>query len=148
MKERKEAGTRDFTRSSREFDFLRDVRIVFKWARLFSGLPRPDLETLLYLYPQGAFTKNKFYDYRKIVAVNQGKAVKKFLEEGWMELSVGNEGERHTEYVLSQSAKILCSRMHKMLLGLEKIPEQLFETSEKRIDEYYDKLVKRANKEV
>ncbi len=55
-------------------------------------------------------------------------------------------------FILTDKAKMMCDRMHKMLIGDEDIPtnaryNKLAESGGKRINNYYMDIIKKMNKE-
>ena len=139
-----------YTRSAREHDFLKYIRIVMKWAKANNpALSKGDIELLLYLYPKGPFTKYYFKEFYKTLGLYQSKALDKLRIEGYVEDFLGYTGTGR-KYVLTHKAKLLCSRMHKMLLGLEEIPttssNKMYDSG-KAIDKAYLKVMESMNKE-
>lgn len=136
-----------------DYDFLKYLRIVMRWAQEFSGLSRGRIETLLYLYGCGTFTKNQFFEYYKVVQKYQNIAFKEFVEEGWIvswrPASTGKNGQPEL-FILSVKGKNFCNRIHKYCAGIEEIPikHNPVSKSEKRIDSYYMKMMKKMNKEI
>lgn len=138
-------------RSTKDYDFLTYIRIVFRWATENHDLTRHEIELLLYLYPRGTFIKSEFYDYHKTYGIFQIKTWQKFLKENWMvEWRAGKRGVP-AMYVLSSKAKILCSKMHKFCTGDLRIPmdrrSNKVGTSDKIIDGYFFKYMKEMNKQ-
>ena len=133
-----------------EYDFLKYLRIVLRWATEFSGLSRANVETLLYLYGCGTFTKNMFFEYYKVVSRYQNLAFAEFVDNGWI-ISWRPRSKGQAElFILSTKGKMFCSRIHKYCAGLEEIPmgtNPVLKT-DKRIDTYYAKMMGKLNKEV
>jgi len=138
-----------------DYDFLKYVRVVFKWATENHELTRPQIETLLYLYSLGAFSQRQFIDFHKIVAMYPMKSMKKYVEEGWISLwrpAIPKE-KIHRLYSLTQKGKKLCNDMHKFSMGLEPIPVKetanklALKDSGKRINTYYMDMIKKMNKD-
>ena len=140
-------------RSRVEYDFLKYVRLVFKWAQENYGLTRPRLELMLFLYGTGAFSKKQFSDYHKTVGMYGDKNLDALIEEGWVSVwRPANPKERiHKLYTLSQKAKLMCNKMHKYSCGVEEIPLTpernilVQNKEEKRINGYYLDAIKRMN---
>lgn len=141
-------------RSHRDYDFLKNIRIVYRWALANNDLNRGELDLLLFLYPEGAFTKRRFGDVHKIISIYQQKTLDKFLDEGWIVIWRPQKGRTNALYTLSSKAKNLCSRMHKILLGEIEISENpkynvLAKGSEAtgvKMDDYFFNAVKEMNK--
>jgi len=140
-------------RSRIEYDFLKYVRIVFKWAlENNKDLNRPNLELLLYLYGVGAFSKKQFNDYHKLLGLYAIKTLTEFEENGWIKLWRAQKGRQHALYTLTQKGKILCNKMHRYSCGVEEIPENpvsndMMKKGSPRINGYYMDMIKRMNKD-
>ena len=132
------------------FSFLQYLRPVLHWAKISSGLSRPRVELLLYLQPLGIFKKGDFTFFCSIVQIYQTSLFKMFLAEGWVqEWRPAKHGKKQAAlYKLTPKADKLCTRIHKMCLGEEKIPEDApgMGGSEKVIDRYYLDVIKHINK--
>lgn len=141
---------KDLYRTNREYNFLQYIRPVFKWAVSNTGLPRPRVEMLLYLYSKGTFTKTEFYNYHKIVGIHQLKTFDEFINNGYMTVWRDKKKGRSALYSLTNKAKIMCAKMHKMLVGDMDIPSIKNNDPSKpeaRINGYYMDVIKKINKE-
>lgn len=142
-------------RSRVDYDFLKYIRVVMRWAKennptLSSG----DIEFLLYLYGEGAFSRKTFRDFHKLLGLYSIKTFKKYEEEGWIKMWRPRKGNQHALYTLTHKAKVMCSQMHKFACGLEEMP-----TSERsnrmarkdeenpRMNSYYLEIIKKMNKD-
>lgn len=140
-------------RSRVEYDFLKYIRVVFKWATdNNSDLSRPQIELLLYLYGLGAFSRKQFNDYHKLVGMYGIKTLKKFEDEGWIKLWRRKKGREHALYTLTQKAKIMCNKMHRFACGVEEMPSnpvsnKIARKDAPRINNYYLDIIKRMNKD-
>lgn len=139
-------------RSRIEFDFLKYIRVIFKWAMDNSGLSRPNLELVLYLYGMGAFSKKQFHDYHKTIGMYQDKKLKDLIEDGWVKMWRAKKGREHALYVLTHKGKGLCSSMHKYAAGVEDIPNtpatnKMMREDAPRINNYYMDIIKRMTKD-
>ena len=133
------------------FSFLQYLRIVMHWAKRNSGLTRPHIELLLYLHPLGIFTKNDFAFFCRVIQVYQIKLFKTFLAEGWIKewRSAKPNKKQSALYCLTPKGETLCTRIHKMCLGEEPIPEgesNNISQSSRPIDKYYMDIIKKMNK--
>lgn len=140
------------SRSSRDYDFLQYIRIVFRWAISYSNLTRGEVEALLYLYPKGTFKKSDFFAYQRTVSMYQARALDKFVEEGWLYLYRPRKGNKQMAlYAMTSKGKIMCSKMHQFLTGEKDIPIKTKTNplikSDKRIDGYYMDMIVKMNKE-
>jgi hypothetical protein len=142
-------------RSRVEYDFLKYIRLAFKWAQENYGLSRPQVELLLFLYGTGAFSKKQFTDYHKTVGMYADKRMTEFIEEGWVTVwRPANKAKKiHKLYVLTQKGKSMCGLMHKYCCGVAEIPMTSVSNllvknkDDKRINGYYLDAIKRMNKD-
>ena len=137
--------------SVRDFDFLQYIRIVFKWAvKNNTDLSRSKIETLLYLYPKGAFTYSQFYKYYKTIGMYQSKALAEFIKSGYIKVWKLRTGRTPKLFALTDKAKILCDKMHKYCVGVEKLPidttNLLVSDKEVRMNKYFVDMIKDMNK--
>lgn len=139
-------------RSRVDYDFLKYIRIAFKWATDNHDLTRPEVELLLYLYGCGAFSSAQFNEYHKTLGLYAVKTKKAFEREGWIKLWRNRTSNHHKLYTLTEKGKRFCNLMHKYCAGLEEIP--LTERSNKmlgkdkpRINNYYLDIIKKMNKD-
>lgn len=139
-------------RSNRDYDFLQYIRPVFKWATENSGLTRPQMELILYLYPKGVFTKKDFYDYHKILGMYQIKTFDMMVKDGFIVTWRPKKRGQKALYSLTNKAKQICDKMHKFLTGEKEVPVNsrnniLAQDGRARIDGYYMDVIKRMNKD-
>ncbi len=138
--------------SVRDYDFLQYVRVVFRWALSNNPtLNKGKLELLLYLYPKGAFSFTKFYEYHKTISIFQKKTLKELIEDGWIYLWRPRTKNTVPLYALTDKAKRLCDDMHKFCVGDKQIPEEpsknnLFKSGGKRINNYFGDMIKDMNR--
>ena len=150
-KEKRKTIPKPRLKSRSEYDFLKYIRVVFKWATENNPtLNRPQIELLLYLYSLGAFSKKEFTDYHKTISLYQQKTLDYFIKEGWVKVWRVRKGKEHALYNLTRKAKTLCYRMHSISCGVEEIPESavynnLEKKGSKRINGYYMDIIKKMN---
>lgn len=140
-----------------EYDFLKYIRIVFKWAQSnYPELKKADLEMLLYLYPNGAFTQTKFHIYHKTMGLYAVSKFKKLMSEGWIKLWRPRKNNEAALYVLSMKAKSLCTKMHKLCCGAQpmakdrinnKIIRDALDKNKPKVNNYYLDMMKKMNKD-
>ncbi len=141
--------------SERDYDFLKWIRVVFKWATSHTGLNQTKIEILLYFYSKGAFSRQEFYDYFQMVGFGAGANLKKFIEEGWItEWRKAKKGHVRGMYDLTSKAKIVCSKMHSMCVGEMDVPVtrrsnplNAKDIRDKRINKIYTGFFKTMNAE-
>lgn len=140
-------------RSRIEYDFLKYIRVIFKWALENNPeLNRPELELLLYLYGIGAFSRKQFNDYHKLLGLYSIRTLDKFEKEGYIKLWRKKKGKEHALYTLTQKAKIMCNKMHRYACGVEDIPDnpvsnRMARVDAPRINKYYLDVIKKMSKD-
>ncbi len=107
--------------SSVEYDFLRNIRIVFKYAEKKYGLSRTHLETVLYLYPLGVFTKEKYREYVSVFEQNAAYSFASLTSKGFIVLFKPHSPFEKPTYILSKDAKLICREIHKMCISPERM---------------------------
>lgn len=136
----------------RDYCFLKYIRVVMKWAVEHSGLSRPEIETLLYLYSKGTFTKQEFFFYYKTVGMTTRWNLDRYITDGW--IKQWRTGKRNMEglFDLTSKAKIVCCKMHKMCVGEMDIPvsrrsNPLNKKKDVKVNAQYTLLFKQMNAE-
>lgn len=142
-------------KSERDYDFLKWIRVVFKWATEHTRLNQSKIEILLYLYSKGMFTRQEFFDYHQLLGYGSQTTLKMFIEGGW--IVPWRKGKRCQEkglYDLTSKAKIVCSKMHKMCVGDMDVPVtrrsnplNAKDIREKRVNKLYTGFFKTMNAE-
>jgi hypothetical protein len=139
-------------RSTRDYDFLQYIRPVFKWATENSGLTRPQVELMLYLYPKGVFKKSDFFEYHKILGMYQSKTFDMFVKDGFINVWRPKKQGHPALFSLTNKAKQICDKMHKFLTGEKEVPVNsrnnvLAQEGGARINGYYMNVIKKMNKD-
>jgi len=137
--------------SVRDYDFLQYIRIVFKWAlKNHQDLSRGKLETILYLYPKGAFTYSEFHTYYKTIGMFQNKALTELIDTGYIKVWSKRTKTKPALYTLTTKAKTLCDAMHKYCVGDIKMSlgedNEVVADKSTRINTYYVDMIKTMNK--
>lgn len=137
-----------------EYDFLKYIRVAFKWAvENHTTLTRSQIELLLYLYNMGPFSMAQFNEYHKLVSIYHVKTIQQFIDEGYVKVWRVGDGKKSSKlYALTQKAKILCSRLHKICCGLEEISlnansNKMIREGAPRINNYYLDVIKKMNQD-
>ena len=110
----------------KNLNLLKHYRIIRKWACKTCDLKDADLELLIYLDAINFFTKDDFvkgtYSYSW-----DNRRWNRLLKQGW--IVVWRERNRTTQkyhiYKVSYKCKQLISRMYRIMLGEEDIPNKL-----------------------
>tara|TARA_Y100000589_G_scaffold26208_2_gene21741 strand:- start:43377 stop:43832 length:456 start_codon:yes stop_codon:yes gene_type:complete len=108
----------------KKINILKHYRIIRKWAAKTSDLKEADLELLIYLEAIDRFTKNDFkigtYAYSW-----DNRRWNRLLKEGWIVVwrARNRTTQKYHIYKVSFKCKQLISRMYRIMLGEEDIPE-------------------------
>ncbi len=123
-------------------DFLKHWRVVRFYAKRKYNLTQADLDILLFLYSEGRFTKEIFKSYSEIVSWDR-KRFKRLMDEGWIITWRKSHGRSFSLYELSHKAKTIISKMYRILLGEDEIPDSIKRNPLLRKDaRYIDKVHK------
>lgn len=149
VEERKQPNTR--YRSRVEYDFLKYIRVAFRWAgENHPNLTRSQIELLLYLHGLGAFSKNQFDDFHKLIGIYSIKTLDKFQDEGYIKVWRTSDKKSHRLYALTQKSRSLCSKLHRICCGVEDISlnplnNKMIRPDAPRINTYYLDMIKKMN---
>ncbi len=136
----------------KELNLLKHYRIIRKWACKNNNLNDADLELLMYLEAVDLFTKQDFktgsYSYSW-----DNRRWNRLLKEGW--IVVWRKRNRTTQkyhiYKTSTKFKLLLSRIYRIMLGEEDIPENMNSNKIMKRETYIDKVlsfsIKNVNKD-
>ena len=136
----------------KELNLLKHYRIIRKWACKNNNLNDADLELLMYLEAVDLFTKQDFktgsYSYSW-----DNRRWNRLLKEGW--IVVWRKRNRTTQkyhiYKTSTKFKLLLSRIYRIMLGEEDIPENMKSNKIMKRETYIDKVlsfsIKNVNKD-
>ena len=108
----------------KDLNLLKHYRIIRKWACKTSDLNDADLELLIYLEGVNLFTKQDFKQGAHSYSWDN-RRWNRLLKEGW--IVVWRKRNRTTQkyhiYKVSFKCKQLISRIYRIMLGEEDIPE-------------------------
>jgi hypothetical protein len=108
----------------KDLNLLKHYRIIRKWACKTSDLNDADLELLIYLDALDLFTKQDFKTGTFAYSWDN-RRWNRLLKDGW--IVVWRKRNRTTQkyhiYKVSFKCKQLISRMYRIMLGEEEIPE-------------------------
>lgn len=140
-------------RSRVEYDFLKYIRVAFKWALdNHPNLTRSQIELLLYLHCLGAFSRRQFDDYHKLIGIYSVKTLTQFMDEGYIKIWKTTDKKSGTLYAFTQKSRSLCNKMHRYCCGVEDISlnplnNQMNRKDAPRINSYYLDIIKKMNKD-
>ena len=138
---------KDFVeRGEVKVDFLRNYRLVRKWACKTNELQDADLELLLYLDPLIYFTRQDFIDGTLFYSWDR-KRFYRLQKDGWIEKMhdrVDNGNKGHNKYKVSTKGKQMIRRIYRILIGEEEIPESSRRNSIMKGNSFSDKMYKQA----
>ena len=106
--------------SKAEYTFLQFHHVIWKWATINNNLTPREISILLYMYPLITFTTLEFNQALVELSSTDAGTLSKFKKEGWV--NIWSKSNKTTNYVLSNKANTLVSRMHKMFMSEEEIP--------------------------
>jgi len=126
----------------RELNLFKHYRIIRKWASKTCDLKEADLELLIYLEALDLFTKQDFktgvYSYSW-----DNRRWNRLLKDGW--IVVWRKRNRTTQkyhiYKTSFKFKQLLSRIYRIVLGEEDIPENDRTNKIMKRNSYMDKVL-------
>ena len=108
----------------KDLGLLKHYRIIRKWACKTCNLKDADLELIMYLEAIDHFNKQDFKDGSYSFSWDN-RRWNRLLKEGW--IIVWRKRNRTTQkynlYKISTKAKHLISRIYRIMLGEEEIPE-------------------------
>ena len=137
---------KDFVeRGEIKVDFLKYYRLVSRWACKSHDLNIADLELLFYLDPIKYFTRKDFEDGTLFYSWDK-KRFYRLMNDDWIKLVYeGNKrmGE-HNKYAVSAKGKRLITRIYKILVGEEDLPESEKRNKIMKGSSYSDKVYRQA----
>lgn len=132
------------------YDFLQYRSIVYHWATKKYEITTKKLDLILFLYPQGPFSSTRFYSACKIHTIVCRRWFQEFQREGFIIVrrKAYPRKRQYALYCLSKKASDMCSRLHNILVGDEKIPDWANPLAAKDItaNKYYMDHIKELNK--
>ena len=132
----------------KQLNLLKHYRIIRKWACKTCNIKEADLELLIYLEAVDMFTKDDFkkgtYSYSW-----DNRRWNRLLKQGW--ITVWRKRNRTTQkyhiYKVSIKCKQLISRMYRIMLGEEDMPNKIFENNDRYIYKVLNTSIKNVNKD-
>tara|TARA_Y100000592_G_scaffold7197_1_gene10236 strand:- start:370 stop:816 length:447 start_codon:yes stop_codon:yes gene_type:complete len=132
----------------KQLNLLKHYRIIRKWACKTCDIKEADLELLIYLEAIDLFTKDDFkkgtYSYSW-----DNRRWNRLLKQGW--ITVWRKRNRTTQkyhiYKVSTKCKQLISRMYRIMLGEEDMPNKIFEKNDRYIYKVLNTSIINVNKD-
>jgi len=132
----------------KQLSLLKHYRIIRKWACKTCDIKEADLELLIYLEAIDLFTKDDFkkgtYSYSW-----DNRRWNRLLKQGW--ITVWRKRNRTTQkyhiYKVSTKCKQLISRMYRIMLGEEDMPNKIFEKNDRYIYKVLNTSIINVNKD-
>jgi len=132
----------------KKLNLLKHYRIIRKWACKTCNIKEADLELLIYLEAVDLFNKDDFkkgtYSYSW-----DNRRWNRLLKQGW--ITVWRRRNRTTQkyniYKVSIKCKQLISRMYRIMLGEEDMPNKIFEKNERYIYKVLNTSIQNVNKD-
>ena len=139
---------KDFVeRGEIKVDFLKYYRLVSRWACKSHDLNIADLELLFYLDPIRYFTRKDFEDGTLYYSWDKKRFYRLLNNDWFKKVYEGNKrlGE-HDKYAVSTKGKRLITRIYKILVGEEDLPESEKRNKIMKGESYSDKVYRQAIK--
>jgi len=129
----------------KDLNLLKHYRIIRKWVRKTCDLKEADLELLFYLEAIDFFTKQDFKTGTHSYSWDN-RRWNRLLKEDW--ITVWRKRNRTTQkyhiYKVSFKGKQLISRIYRVMLGEEDIPETTRANKIMKRESYMDKVLSNA----
>lgn len=126
----------------REYDFLKNWRVVRYYIQSRYDLTLSELDMLLYLYDESVFDKETFNDFADSMSWDKNR-FKEMMDKGLFRVwRKGVKGRERRLYELTIKSKRICSHTYKKLLGLELISEDPYRNKIMKGENYMDKIYK------
>ena len=129
----------------KELNLFKHYRIIRKWVRKTCDLKEADLELLFYLEAIDFFTKQDFKTGTHSYSWDN-RRWNRLLKDGW--IVVWRKRNRTTQkyhiYKVSFKGKQLISRIYRVMLGEEDIPETTRANKIMKRETYMDKVLSNA----
>lgn len=132
----------DIFDSQVKYNFLQYTRLIFQWATKKTGLDRDHLELLLYLQPIGVFNEFQIESMCRTVNMHHKKPFNKLLKGNFIKIWREEKKDQPALYTLTQQSSLVCTLIHKMVIGEEQVPGAVFREKKKASNKYYLDLIK------
>ena len=134
-------------RGELKVNFLKDYRLVSRWAAKTNDLSVADLELLFYLDPILYFTIEDFKTGTLFYTWDKGRFYR-LQKNNWIDKMHHGGGRRgdHNKYKVSRKGKLLINIIYRILIGEEKIPSSARRNKIMKRETYIDKVYSQAIK--
>jgi len=128
-------------------DYLKFWRVISYYFKSKHGLTQAELDTILFLYSEKYFDRDKFQEFNELLSWN-AQRFDRLQNDGWISVFRKRVGKRKTIYELSYKAVNMCKDIYRKLNG-EEIPVSLSQNSMflKNVS-YFDKVYRNMIKEM
>tara|TARA_R100001530_G_scaffold48821_1_gene36621 strand:+ start:491 stop:949 length:459 start_codon:yes stop_codon:yes gene_type:complete len=129
----------------KDLNLLKHYRIIRKWATRASDLKEADLELLIYLDAVDLFTKQDFKNGIHSYSWDN-RRWNRLLQQGWIVVwrTRNRTTQKYHIYKVSFKGKQLISRIYRIMLGEEDIPENPDRNKLMKGLTYMDKVLSRS----
>jgi hypothetical protein len=133
---------------SRKHDYLKYWRVIRYYVKVKYKLNQADIDTLLFLYSESYFSRDKFDEFNELLPWDE-KRFNKLLQDGWIEVFRKRSGQYKALYQLSYKSVRMISNIYKKLNG-EEIPvsisnNSMFKKNVSYADKVYRNMIKEMN---
>ena len=136
-----------------KYDFLKYHNIIFRWVREnFGDINRNEVNILLFLYTEGAFSQSLFVQQWKPMSMYPKKAMNALIQKGYLKVYRERRNGQKALYSLTTKSKDIVARMHTLCVGDTHMSESprynavAKNDKDIRTNTYYMELVKKMNK--
>lgn len=133
---------------SRKNDYLKYWRVISYFMKAKYKLKQAELDTLLFLYSEQYFSKDKFDEFDELLSWDVNR-FDKLLRDGWITVFRKRMGKRKALYQLSFKSLRMIDSIYKKLNG-EEIPtsphnNDIFAKNVCYTDKVYRNMIKEMN---
>lgn len=122
----------------KEYNFLKNWRVVKYYITKKYNITTPELELLLYFYDENVFTRSQFNDFCIILAWDKNR-FKGLMEKELIKVWRQGKGSVANLYELTMKSKRICNTLYKKLDG-EPITENPSQNKIMKGESYTDKV--------
>lgn len=135
-----------------KYNFLTNIHLVYKWARVTYDINTGHIELLLWLYPRGPFSSSDFNGFHNTVSILPKKTLDSLINRGYIISWRKAKGGQKQLFIVTNKTKLMCSDMHNFLSGDKAIPTTeerngLAKEGAPKFHNYFMKAIKQVNKD-